>query len=81
MAAYQCFCTAPVSPLRRAIAVCSAAAHSASRRCRVASLAAAASAAAERQLAVLHPDPAQQQPVPVRDEGLVLPAGRARPAR
>ena len=33
IAAYQCFCTAPLSPLRRAIAVCSAAAHSASRRC------------------------------------------------
>jgi hypothetical protein len=33
MAAYQCFWTAPLSPLRRAIAVCRLAAHNASRRC------------------------------------------------
>ena len=45
IAAYQCFCTAPLSPPRRAMAVCSAAAHSASRRCRFAPATEATSAA------------------------------------
>ena len=46
IAVYQCFCTAPLSPLRRAIAVCRAAAHRASRRWRSAAIAVATSAAA-----------------------------------
>ena len=47
MEARVTFWTAPPSPLRRAIAVLSAAAHSASRRCSEASSTAAASAVAE----------------------------------
>ena len=51
IAAYQCFCIAPLSPLRRAIAVCSAAAHSASRRCRAAGSASESAAAATSAVA------------------------------
>ncbi len=84
MAAYQCFCTAPLSPLRRAIAVCSAAAHSASRRCSEASATALTSDGRRGQLPVLHPHPAEQQSVPVGEEGLVggvqLAAGAHGPA-
>ena len=81
MAAYQCFCTAPVSPPRRAIAVRSAAAHSASRRCRRPSGDAGDIGGGRLQLAVLHPCPAQQQPVAVREDRILraAPARTARP--
>ena len=61
MAAYQCFCIAPLSPLRRAMPVCSAAAHSASRRCRSCADGGRDVGRRRRQLAVLHADPAEQQ--------------------
>ena len=72
IAAYQCFCMAPLSPLRRAMAVCSAAAHSASRRCSVELAADGDRVGRGLQLAVLHPRPAQQQPMPMGDEDRIV---------
>ena len=80
IAAYQCFCIAPLSPLRRAIAVCSAADPQRVPAVQVRTRDGGDVGGGRGQLAVLHPGPAEQQSVPVAAKPSSSPAVRtARP--